>query len=61
MTTSEAAEYLGFATDTVRKYIQRGLIKSKKTGPIHLVTKVECDRFRRTIRPRGNPNFAKSR
>ena len=61
MTTKEAADYLGFAEDTVRKYINRGLIASKKAGPIHLVTKLECDRFKKTNRPRGNPNLVKQR
>lgn len=45
--TTEAAEYLGFAEDTVRKYIQRGLISAEKIGPIRIVRKSECDRYLR--------------
>lgn len=61
MTTKEASGYLGLAEDTVRKYINRGLIAARKAGPIHLVTKAECDRFKKTVRRRGNPNFVKQR
>lgn len=57
MTTTEAATYLGFAEDTVRRYIQRGLIQARKFGPVYLVTKMECDRYRKQRRPRGNPNL----
>lgn len=57
MTTAQAADYLGLAEDTVRKYIDRGLIKATKLGPINIVTKSECDRYRREKRPRGNPNL----
>jgi excisionase family DNA binding protein len=52
-TTAEAANYLGFAEDTVRKYIQRGLISSEKMGPIHVVRKSECDRYLREKRDIG--------
>lgn len=52
-TTSEAADYLGFAEDTVRKYIQRRLIFSEKMGPIHVVRKSECDRYLREKRDIG--------
>lgn len=51
--TREAAEYLGFAEDTVRKYIQRGLIEAEKIGPIHVVRKSECDRYQREKREIG--------
>lgn len=59
MTTTEAANYLGFAEGTVRRYIQRGLINAKRFGPIYLVTKTECDRYMRERRPRGNPHLKK--
>jgi excisionase family DNA binding protein len=51
--TREAAEYLGFAEDTVRKYIQRGLIQAEKLGPIHVVRRSECDRYMREKREIG--------
>jgi excisionase family DNA binding protein len=56
-TTPEAAEYLGFAEDTVRRYIYRGLIKAKKVGQQWLVTKEECNRYLAEKNPPGNPNF----
>jgi excisionase family DNA binding protein len=52
-TTTEAAVYLGFAEDTVRKYIQRGLINAEKMGPIRIVRKSECDRYLREKRGPG--------
>lgn len=55
MTTRQAAEYLGYAEDTVRKYVYRGLIKTKKFGGLHVLTKQECDRFRKERRPIGRP------
>ena len=44
-TTSEAANYLGFAEDTIRRYIYRGLIHSQKLGNTILVSKSELDRY----------------
>lgn len=52
-TTKEAADYLDFAEDTVRKYIQRGLISAQKMGPIHVIRKSECDRYLREKRGPG--------
>lgn len=51
--TREAADYLGFAEDTVRKYIQRGLIFAEKMGPIYVVRRSECDRYLREKRDPG--------
>lgn len=59
MTTTQAAEYLGLAANTVAVYVTRGLIKARKVGPINLITKAECDRYLRERRPRGNPNLVK--
>lgn len=52
-TTREAADYLDFAEDTVRKYIQRGLIFAEKIGPLYIVRKSECDRYLRERRGPG--------
>lgn len=54
-TTREAADYLGFAEDTVRKYIQRGLINAEKMGPVYVVRKSECDRYKAAKRNEGRP------
>lgn len=59
MTTTQAAEYLGLTRNTVAVYVQRGLIKASRVGPINLITKAECDRYLRERRPRGNPNLLK--
>ena len=52
-TTSEAANYLGFAEDTIRRYIYRGLISGQKIGNTILVTKSELDRYKKEKRNRG--------
>ena len=61
MTTTQAAEYLGLALDTVRQYVHRGVIRATKVGPIYLLTKAECDRYRRERKPAGNPNLRKKK
>jgi len=61
MTTTKAAEYLGLSPNTVFVYIQRGLIKATKIGPINVVTKAECDRYKRERKPRGNPHFPRKK
>lgn len=52
-TTVEAAKYLGFATDTIRRYVYRGLISGQKLGNTVLVTKNELDRYKREKRNPG--------
>ena len=52
-TTQEAAEYLGFAEDTVRRYVYRKLIQAKKLGNMLLFSKEECDRYQREKRNPG--------
>ena len=54
-TTKEAADYLGFAEDTIRRYIYRKLINARKHGPVYFVTKTECDRYRKERRRLGRP------
>lgn len=53
--TGEAASYLGYAEDTIRRYIYRGLINSAKLGNSLVITKSECDRFKREKRSAGRP------
>jgi excisionase family DNA binding protein len=52
-TTQEAASYLGFAEDTMRRYVYRGLIASRKLGNMRLFSKSECDRYKREKRQPG--------
>lgn len=54
-TTREAAQYLKLAEDTVRRYIYRGLISATKHGPVYIVTREECDRYKKEKRPQGRP------
>lgn len=60
LTTAEAAKRMGLSQNTVLAYIERGLLKAKKLGPIWLLTAEECDRYKRERRPRGNPNLLKT-
>jgi len=55
LTTREAAEYLGFAEDTIRRYIYRGLIEAEKFGNSLIIRKSECDRYRKARKPAGRP------
>lgn len=57
-TTREAADYLGFAPDTILRYIYRGLIRAAKHGRDYQITRAECDRYRREKRPRGRQAVA---
>lgn len=57
-TTREAAKYLGFAEDTIRRYIYRKLIFAKKHGRDYQITKAECDRYSREKRNRGRQAVA---
>ena len=61
MTTPEAADYLGLAEDTVRKYIQRGLIRPFDTvGRAYLISEAELNRYKIEKSPRGNPTFSRA-
>lgn len=56
----EAAKELGLSVHSVRKYIQRGLIKPIATvGGVHLLTADECARYNREKNPPGNPGFVR--
>lgn len=52
-TTAEAAAYLGFAEDTVRRYVYRGLINAQKLGNTLIVEKSELDRYKQEKRNPG--------
>jgi len=55
-TAEKAAIYLGYETDTVRRYIYRGLIRATKFGSAIEVSKSECDRFLLERRSPGRPS-----
>lgn len=55
LTTTEAAEYLGFAEDTVRRYVYRGLLHAEKFGNTLIIRRSECDRYNKTKRSPGRP------
>lgn len=53
LTTAEAAAYLGFAEDTVRRYVYRRLISAQKLGNTLIVEKSELDRYKQEKRNPG--------
>lgn len=60
-TVLDAAKYLGYSEHTVRTYLLLGSLRGKKLGQNWLVSQEECDRYLRTKKPRGNPNFKKKK
>ena len=56
--TREAADYLGMAENTIRQYINRGVMKAVKIGPVWCVSRSECDRYDREKRDVGRPKSA---
>jgi excisionase family DNA binding protein len=58
-TVAQAAKYLGYSEHTLRTYLARNQICGVKAGPVWLVPKTECDRYKREKLPRGNPSFKK--
>lgn len=59
-TTVEAAKRMHLSEHTVRAYIERGILKATKMGPIWLLTSEECDRYNKERRPRGRPDLVKT-
>jgi excisionase family DNA binding protein len=61
-TLSEAATFLGLSIESVRKYVQKKRIKPTATiGRAYLFSRDECERFRPTIKPPGNPTFQRKK
>lgn len=57
-TSAEAAEYLGLQTDTVRKLVQRDLLKfCGQIGKSYIFERSELDRYNREKLPPGNPEL----
>lgn len=60
MDLAEAARHMKLSVHTVRKYIQRDLIKPAATiGGVHILTVEECERYNRERRKPGNPTFSR--
>lgn len=59
-TAEDAAQVLGLDGSVVRKYCREGKIAAKRLGPSWAITQKELDRFRKTPRRVGNPNFRKA-
>lgn len=55
LTPREAASMLGFAEDTVRRYINRKLIRAVKHGNTWAVAESECRRYKAEKRAMGRP------
>jgi excisionase family DNA binding protein len=60
-TVTDAAKYLGFSEHTVRTYLLTGSLRGQKIGQNWLVSQAECDRYKKSRKPRGNPNFKKKK
>ncbi len=58
-TCEQAAARLKMKTDTLRRYIHRGLIRAGILGDVYLITDAELSRFKDERRSRGNPNFCR--
>ncbi len=59
LTTVDAAKFLNLSEHTVRKYVQRGLLKPfRRIGSACLFLESECRRYKKEKRPRGNPAFS---
>lgn len=55
LTPREAASLLGFAEDTVRRYINRRLISAVKHGNTWAIAESECRRYKAEKRAMGRP------
>lgn len=51
-----AAAYLGLRPETIRKYVQRGILTPQQTiGVAYVFSRSELDRYLRDRRPVGSP------
>ena len=55
LSTEEAAERLGLAVDTVRRYVYRDLLKAKNIGRMLFFSEAELKRFASQRRGPGKP------
>lgn len=60
-TCEQAAAKLRMKPDTIRRYINRGLIQAGTLAGIWLISEAELDRFKANRRGRGNPDFVQKR
>jgi len=58
LTSSQAAERLGLAEGTVKRYCQQGRL-GQKIGRNWAITEAQLKRFAKKPRPVGNPTFGK--
>lgn len=55
LTTHEAAARLALSHESVRRYINRGLLKAEKRGRDWFIDAAEVERFKRERRTAGRP------
>jgi excisionase family DNA binding protein len=55
LTTSEAAAITGIPVETVRRYINRGIIRAYKRGRDWFISRPEIEQFQNSRRKRGRP------
>lgn len=59
--TAEAALYIGLSIDTFRKHVQRDNVHPfERVGLGYLFLESELTRFKKELRPRGNPAFSRA-
>ena len=59
-TPADAAAALGISERLVRAYCRSGRLRAEHVGRFWLIEKRSLQDFKKTPRPRGNPNFKKS-
>ena len=55
--STEAAKYAQVSDSLIRRYCGLGVIPAERIGRNWVISKREMDKFKRTKRLRGNPNF----
>lgn len=62
-TTTDVAAETGLKPDTIRKFVQRGVIRPQDSmiGNAYIFSESELKRFKRSRRRRGNPTFSRSK
>lgn len=58
-TPIEASEYAGLSDRVLRTYCKNGKLTAKRVGRTWAIKKTDLDKFLKTPRPVGNPNFRK--
>lgn len=58
-TPAEAAQYAGLCDRVIRRYCEQDRLPATRVGRTWAIRKTDLDKFLKTPRPVGNPNFRK--